>query len=188
MMGLTGSQQTTIAAGVTLVAGGLALGIHSVMQADIPRALLATTVALIGLTVVRLVCARAWINNTRYERRELARARCGADDEKMRYFANRAALESEATRTHRDLNAERARNAATLARERQAMQAEFEERRLREAQEAFQTGVQMERSGALRPDTPTPANIISFPRQIPSAEPQQERTHERARDHGGVAP
>lgn len=183
-MSLTGSQRTTIAAGVTLLAGGLAMGIHSVLRADTPRALLATTVALIGLTVVRLVCARAWITDTRDERREAATARKEADEQKMKFFALEAALESEATRMHRDLIAEQARNAAMLAAERSAMQAEFEARRLEEAQDAFLTGVEMERSGALKPDTPVPANLIQFPKPAPAVE--QER--ERSREHGFVGP
>ncbi|MFF0141086.1 hypothetical protein ACFYRN_32045 [Streptomyces sp. NPDC005227] len=187
-MSFNGGQRTTIAAGVGLLAGGVAMGIHSVYRDDTEGALLATTVALIGLTVVRLVCARAWIRDTRDERRELALARHDADGDKMRYFALRAALESEATRTHRDLAAERSRNAAALVVERKAMRDEFEARRLEEAQEAFQTGVEMERSGALRPDAPIPANIITFPKQTPAHEPAEERSHERSREHGVVSP
>lgn len=187
-MSFNGGQRTTIAAGAVLLAGGLAMGIHSVYRADIPRALLATTVALTGLAVVRLVCARAWIRDTRDERRELALARHGADGDSMKYFALKAALESEATRTHRDLAAERARNAAALILERKALQDEFEARRLEEAQAAFQTGVEMERSGALRPDTPIPANLIPFPKQTPAHGPAEERSHERSREHGVVSP
>jgi hypothetical protein len=137
-----------------------------------------------GLTIMAVVIVQAGITDTREQRRELAQARKDADDEKMRFFALEAALESEATRMHRDLNAEQARIAATLAVERKAMQAEFEARRLEEAKEAFLTGVEMERSGALKPDAAVPANLIQFPKQLPDAAPQQERT----REHGVVGP
>jgi predicted lipid-binding transport protein (Tim44 family) len=184
-MNLTGNQRATIA-GAVLLAGGLGAGVGSVIRRHIPLALIATVLALTGLTVLALALVRTWIKDASDERRELAEARQDANEAKDKYFALRAGLEGEATRIYRDLNSERARIATTLTVERNAMRAVFEERRLEEIKDAFQTGVEMERSGALRPaaPAPTPANLIQFPKPASAAEPQPEHS----REHEGVAP
>lgn len=185
-MSLTGNQRATIA-GAVLLAGGLGAGVGSIIRRHTPLALTATVLALTGLTVFALALVRTWTKDASDERRELAQARQEANEEKDKYFALRANLEGEATLMYRDLNAERARIAKTLTVERNAMRALFEERRLEEMKDAFQTGVEMERSGALRPDAPAPApatNLIPFPKQLPDAAPQQERS----REHGVAGP
>ncbi|MFI1732671.1 hypothetical protein ACH40E_26380 [Streptomyces acidicola] len=92
--------------------------------------------------------------------------------------------EGETTRLNRDMAAERARIAATLLAEREAMTAEFEENRLQVATEAFRTGVQMETAGMLKPDVSAPpANLIEFPGReghVPG--------RARSREHGFVGP
>lgn len=180
-MSLTGSMQTMAAAGVALLAGGLLIGVHGVIRSDVPRSLGGASLACVGLFLIALAAIRRWICETSDERRDLARARRDADADKNKYFASRAALESEMTRLNRDMNAERRSIAATLITERQAMLADFEEQRLQITTQAFRTGVEMERSGALKPDQPAaPANLIPFPK------PQLE--HERSRGHEVVGP
>lgn len=188
-MSLTSGERSAIAVGAVLLAGSLGVSVQSTLRSDIPRSLTATALVFTALFVIGLVLGRAWITDVREQRRDLAQARRDAESEQRRYLTLRAAMEGEMTRLQRDMNAEMARVAKTLVVERKAMRDEFEERRLEDAKAAFQTGVEMERSGMLKRDEPAvPANLIQFPKQTPGAEPQQERSHERSREHGGVAP
>lgn len=181
-MSLTNGMRTTAAAGIALLAGGLAAGGYGAAHSDLPRSLGGTCLIVTALTLIALVVIRTWIADASNERRELADARREADTERRKHFASQAALECEMTRLHRDMAVERARIAATLLAEREVMRAKFEGERLQVATEAFRTGVEMERAGMLKPDTPVPANLIPFPQQHP--QPEQERS----REHGVVRP
>jgi hypothetical protein len=151
------------------------------MRSDVPCSLGGTSLVIAALTLIALAVIRTWIGDVRDERRELADSRRQADAEQRRYFALQAALNGEKTRLTRDMALERARIAATLIAEREAMGREFEERRLDEQKEAFQAGIDMERAWrTVKPDTPIPANLIQFPRQQPD--------QERSREHGVVRP
>lgn len=182
-MNLTGNMRTT-AAGAALLAGGLLTSARGVMRSDVPCSLGGASLIVAALILIALAAIRTWIGDARDERRELAASRHQSDAEQRRYFALQAALNGEMTRLTRDMALERARIAATLIAEREAMDREFEERRLDDQKEAFRTGVEMERAGMLKPDTPVPANLIQFPRQQPERTPDQERS----REHGVVGP
>lgn len=183
-MSPTGKTRTTAAAGAALLTGGLAVCGYGAIRSDLPPALGGTCLVVTALTLIALAIIRTWTRDAAAERRELAEARHEAEAERRKHFAGQAALECEMTRLNRDMAAERARIAATLIAEREAMRAELEERRLQITTEAFRTGVEMERAGMLRPDAPLPPNLIQFPRQ--KAEHQPEREH--SRDHGVVRP
>lgn len=183
-MDLTNSMRTTAAAGAVLLTGGLLISVRGVMRSDVPCSLGGTSLIVAALTLIALAVIRTWIGDARDERRELADARREAESEQRRYFALQAALNGEATRLNRDMAMERARVAATLIAEREAMSREFEERRLDEQKEAFRAGVEMERAGMLKPDAPAPANLIQFPRQEPASASERERS----REHGVVGP
>jgi hypothetical protein len=183
-MRLTGGTRTTTAAGGALLTGGLAGVGYGTLRSDLPRSLGGTCLVLIALFLIALALIHAWTTNVGAERRELAEARREADTARRKYFAAEAALESEMTRHNRDMAAERARVAAQLLAERTAMRAALEEERLQITTEAFRTGVEMERSGAFKPDVALPANLIPFPKQHPQDEGQRERT----REHGVVGP
>lgn len=182
-MSLTGNTRTAVA-GAVLLAGGMTVCGYGAARGDLPAALGGTCLVVIAVTLLALAVIRTWITDAASERRELASARREADADRRKHFAGQAALECEMTRLNRDMAAERARIAATLIAEREAMRAELEERRLQITTEAFRTGVEMERAGMLRPDAPLPPNLIQFPRQ--KAEPQPEREHSRG--HGVVGP
>lgn len=180
-MNLTGNMRTMATVGAALLAGGLLVSARGVMHNDVPCSLGGTSLVVTALTLIALPVIRTWIGDTRDERRELADSRRQADAEQRRYFALQAALNGEMTRHNRDMALERARVAATLIAEREAMGKEFEERRLDEQKEAFQAGIDMERSWRMvKPDAPVPANLIQFPQQQPD--------QERSREHGVVRP
>lgn len=180
-MNLTGNMRTTAGAGTALLAGGLLVSARGVMRSDVPCSLGGTSLIVAALTLIALAAIRTWISDTRDERRELADSRRQADAEQRRYFALQAALNGEMTRLNRDMALERARIAAKLIAEREAMRREFEERRLDEQKEAFQAGIDMERAWRMvKPETPVPANLIQFPQQQPD--------QERSREHGVVRP
>ena len=182
MMSLTGNVRSTAAAGTALLSVGLAASGYSAAYDALPQALGGMALVVIGATLIALSFIRTWMTDTSAERKDLADARRDADAERRKHFAAQAAFECERTRHNRGIAAERARVAATLAAEREAMRAQFEEERLQLQTEAFQTGVEMERAGALKPDAPTPANLIPFPHQ----QTQPERG--RSREHGVVGP
>lgn len=170
-----------IAAAGTLA--GLGICASGAIYEDTSRALGGTVLTITALTITALAYIRSWVTDTSDERRNLAAAQHRVEEEERRYFALKAAIEGEHMRLTRDMAADRARTTAQLAAERTAMHAEFEEQRLQVAKEAFRTGVEMERAGMLKPETPTPANLIPFPGP---AERAPER--ERSREHGVVGP
>lgn len=183
-MRLTSGTKTTTAAGGALLASGLAAGGYGAVRSDLPRSLGGGCLVLIALFLIALALIHAWTTNTGAERSELAEGRREADAARRKYFAAEAALESEMTRHTRDMATERSRVTATLLAERTAMRAQLEKERLQITTEAFRTGVEMERSGAFKPDTALPANLIPFPKQHPQDEGQRQRT----REHGVVGP
>lgn len=183
-MSLTVSTRTTITTGITLLAGGLAAGTSGAIRGETAHSIGGACLTTIALTLIALTAIRTWIINTRHEREDLAIARREAEAQERKYFALQAALESEMGRLNRDMNAERARIAQTLIVEREAMENEFERRRLEVTKEAFREGVYMERAGLLKPDAPTPANLIQFPGQQDGDAPERERS----REHGVVGP
>lgn len=181
-MSLTGGMRTTTAAGIALLAAGMTVSAHAAFRGDTPRSLGGLCLVVAALTLIALALAHSWVSDTTTERQELAEARRQAESERRRFFAAQAALEGEMTRLNRDMAADRARIAATLLAEREAMQAEFEEDRLQVSTEAFRSGVEMERAGLLKPDaTLSAANLIPFPG---ARAPEQERS----REHGVVGP
>lgn len=176
-MSFTGNTRATAAAGTALLAGGLAFSGHGVLHGHASCSTAGIAIVVTALTLIVLTVIRKWIGDAREERRDLATSRREADAEQRKYFALEAALEGETTRLRRDMALEQAQNAATLAVEREAMNAQLEEQRLQIATEAFRTGVEMERAGMLKPDAPAiPANLIQFPKRAPGRE--QPRGHE----------
>lgn len=181
-MSLTNSVWIRTAAGTILLTAGLTASAHGALTEDVPRSLGGVCLTTTALTLIALARIRSWVFSTNNEREQLAEARREAEAERRRFFAAQAALEGETTRLTRDVSVERARIAATLATEREAMRAEFEKNRLQVATEAFRSGVEMERAGLLKPDAPTPqANLIPFPG---ARAPERERS----REHGVVGP
>lgn len=184
-MSPTVNTRTTTAAGVTLVVAGLALCADGVIRDKGTDALAGAALTFTALTVVALSLIHRWMTDTRAERCRLARDEERALEERATFFALKAHNEAEMTRMHRDVIAERARNAAALAAERAEMYAQVEKDRLQIETRAFQTGVLFERAGMLEPEAaPKATNLIPFPKPAPAAEPQQERS----REHGVVGP
>ena len=183
-MSPTVSTRTTTAAGITLVVVGLALSAHGALRNHGGHALAGVALTCAALTVVALGLIYRWMTDTRAERFRLARAEERAHEERASFFALKAHNEAEMTRMHRDVVAERARNAVTLAAERAEMYAQVEKDRLQIETKAFQTGVLFERAGMLEPEAPKVTNLIPFPKPAAAVEPQQERS----REHGVVGP
>lgn len=181
-MDLTASTKATTATAAVVMTAGLSAILYGVIRSDLPRALGGACLTTPALVLLALVAIRAWVMNTSEERRLLAASTREAQAERSRYFAAQAALENEQVRLNRDMAADRARAAATLAADRKAMEAYFDEKRAKLVTDAFTIGVQMERAGMLKPKKPATGNLIQFPQQERAAE------RERSREHGVVGP
>lgn len=183
-MGVTAGNKAATATTAGILIAGFAVIIRNTAHDNVAGAIGGACLVMVGLSAVILVMVRHWVMNTGEERRILAAAQREAQAERSRYFAAQAALENEQGRLNRDMAAERARMTATLTAERAKMRAEFEEERTQLVTDAFRTGVEMERAGDLKPQTPVRGNLIPFPEKQPGRVPQQERS----REHGSVGP
>jgi len=181
-MDVTAGTKTTAGLAALVMTAGLSVILYGVVFNDLARALGGACLTMPALLLIALVAIRTWITSTAEERRVLAASTREAQAEQNRYFALRAALESEQSRLTQSMAADRARAAAALAVERKAMEAYFDEKRAKLVTDAFTTGVQMERAGMLNPKKPVPGNLIPFPQQERAAE------RERSREHGVVGP
>jgi hypothetical protein len=181
-MDLTGGTRNTAAAGATLTLGGVAAILHGIIRNNPTHSMGGGFLALTGLTVIALVVIHQWVTDTTDERRALAAAQREAQARKDTYLAAQAALENEQVRLNRDMAAERAGIAVRFRADREAMAADFEERRASLIAETMQATVLMMRDGKLAPQPS--AKLIPFPHQ--QAERQPER--ERSREHGVVGP
>lgn len=185
-MSPTVGTRITTAAGIALLAAGLALCAHGAVTSHGTNALAGAAVTFTALILIALIKIKRWVTDTNAERRDLARAQCAAEEERRRHVAAQGAMEAEQTRLRRDLNAERAQVAATLTVERAAMEAKFEKERFQIQTDAFKSGVLFERAGMLEPEAPIVGNLIQFPKQAAEAAATQQR--ERSREHGVVGP
>lgn len=163
---------------------GLSVTLHGVIRNDLVRAVGGTCLTLTALTAIALVLIRQWIVDTSAERRILASAQKQAEAERTRYFALQAALENEQGRLSRDMAAERSGLAARLHYDREALRSEFEERRAGLIAETMESTVLMMRGGKFDVEQKPSCNLIPFPKQHQTAEPQRERS----REHGVVGP
>lgn len=176
----------SIIAAVILISGFAAI-IRSTSHDDVAGSIGGACLVMVALTITICVLVRHWIVNTNTERTGLAAATREAQAQRAFYQAAQCALENEQGRLNRDMAIERAKIAKTLITERAKMTAEFNEERALLAADAFRTGVEMERAGALKRAPQPPANLIPFPKQ---EKPQQASApqHERSREHGVVGP
>ncbi len=163
----------------TALCGGVALALNGILHDQIPHSLGGVGAVMIALTTAALLVIRRWVTDTRTERGLLATAQREAQTERARYIAAQAALESERTRMSRDLDAEQAALAERARVERDALEAEFEERRADLICETMESTVRMFHDGKFAPDTRRDATLIQFPNQ------QQEP---RSRGRGVVGP
>lgn len=187
-MEITASSKAAMATAAGILVSGFAVIIRSASGDNVAGSIGGACLVMSSLTIIALLFVRHWVIGTSEERRILAACQRQAQEEKQRYFAAQAALENEMGRLTRDMAAERAANRAALAEERRRMRAQFEEERNQLAADAFRTGVEMERSGALKKTTPTQAaNLIPFPKQE-RQRALQDQPHERSREHGVVGP
>lgn len=182
-MDYTARTKAAVATAVGILIAGFAVVLRSAALHNPAGSIGGACLVMLGLTLAILIFVRHWVCETSGERQALGQAQHEAQDERSRYIALKAALESEHGRRIRDLAAERAGITATLRAERAKMAAEFRENRAKELSEAFQTGVEMERAGTLKRRPPQRGNLLRFPG--PQTEtPEQERS----REHGVVGP
>jgi hypothetical protein len=160
------------------VVGGLSIVLYGTLRDDIARTLGGTCVTLTALTAVALILIRHWIVDTSEERRVLGAAQRAAQAERARYFAAQAALENEQGRLNRDMAAERAALTTRLKAEREAMAAEFDERKSSLIAETMEATVLMFRDGKLAPDNPVQSKVIQL-RDHQQRHPERERSRER---------
>lgn len=151
------------ALGVT--AGGGVTG-YGVITNDPARSLAGTCLTVTALVVIALITIRRWVTDTHTERARLANAVRAADEDRARAVAAHAAVEAERNRVVRDARAERARNAQTLAAERDAMQTEFDAQRAQIAAVALEQAVALLKGkiGAQAPSRER-SRVLPFPQQ-----------------------
>ena len=181
-----GSKATAItAAAVMLMLAGMSVILYGVIRSDLARSLGGACITMPALVLLALVAIRAWITDTRDERRVLAAATRETQAERSRYIAAKAALVNEQGRLNRDVASERARLTATLIAEREALAAEFEEKRaqlvcetMTEAWELFRKAERAEHA------RPSRGDVIQFPTQHGERQPERARS----REHGVAGP
>jgi len=182
-MGLMTGTRATVAAGTTAMLGGAAVTLYGATHGDPALSLGGVCLTMIAITLVSLCLIHHWFTNTSEERHALAVATRTADDERNRFITLRAALENEQGRLVRDTAAERAALAARLVTEREALRAEFEERRASLMEEAMEATVRMFYNGKFAPESQRTGNLIQFPEQQHERLPARARSreHESAR-------
>ncbi|MCG0066252.1 hypothetical protein L0F81_23670 [Streptomyces tricolor] len=185
-MEFTATSKACSATAAGILISGFAIIIGSVSEDNVAGSIGGACLVMVSLTIIICVLVRHWIVNTDTERRILGAAQREAQAERTKYIAAQAALENEMGRLNRDMAAERARIARRLVAERKAMRAEFDEERAQLAADAFRTGVEMERSGALKRQEQPPGNLIKFRKPGQPAAPASERA--RSHGHGVVGP
>lgn len=180
-MELTAGTKAAAIAAAAAMGAGLWVVFHG--DDDLASRLGGVCLALAAMTLIALLVIRTWVTNTSDERRILAAATRAAQAERNRYIAAQAALENEQGRLQRDMAADRARNAARLVAEREALAAEFEETRNQLIRDAITESWMIFLGGGVH--EPAAENVV-----IPFPTPEQTPTRaaERSREHGAVRP
>lgn len=180
-MTYTGGTKAAVGVGAAAMSAGLIAVAHGMLVSNTAHSVGGAALLIVAATLISLACLRHWIIDVTEERRLLGAATRAAQDERTRYIALKAALENEQGRLNRDMATERHRIAAQLIAEREAMLAEFEEKRATVITETMEATVRMMRSGKAT-TRETTGRLIPFPQQQP------ELTRERSREHGVVGP
>lgn len=170
----TASTRATAATTAVALTAGVTTTLYGVITNEPARSLGGACLTMTALTAIGLGAVKRWVTDTHEEQHRLAQATQEAQDERAKYFAAQAALENEVQRLMRDAAADRARAAATLIAEREAMEADFAEKRTSLICEAIETYAQMLRSGDLDRQPPR-SRVIQFPTQQPVQAPERER-------------
>lgn len=182
-MTYTGSTKAAVGTAAVAMIAGLTAVAHGLLRNNTAHSIGGSCVAFLGFGAIFLINVRAWIVDTSEERRLLSAATRAAQDERTRYIAAQAALENEQGRLNRDMAIERRRIAAQLIAEREALTADFEEKRAALVTETMEATFRMIRSGKL-----TPPEDTSHGRLIPFPQQHSEPARERSREHGVVSP
>ena len=187
-MDLAGRTRNTAAAAALAGIGGFAVTLHGAYRNQPAHSLAGVCITMIALTALILIAIHKWTTDTSTERAVLAATQREAQSRKDQYLAAQAALEIEQGRLARDAAVARRRMAAELIKEREAIRAEFEEKRADLICEPTEATVLMFLDGKLAPDRANAAGrLIRFPDQSQSAR-ATERERGRSREHGVVGP
>src|SRR6266568_59604 len=151
-MDLTSGTRNTAAVGAAAMLGGTAATLHGIIRNMPSHSIGGGFLALTGLTVIALALIHQWVTDTADERRILAATQREAQARKDTYLAAQAALENEQGRLNRDMAAERAGLTVRLKAEREAMAAEFEERRAELISESMEALGLMMHNGKFVPE------------------------------------
>lgn len=187
-MDLAGRTRNTAATAALAGVVGFTVTLHGAYRNQPAHSLAGVCITMIALTALILIAIHKWTTDTSTERTILAATQREAQSRKDQYLAAQAALEIEQGRLARDMAAARRRTAADLIKEREALRAEFEEKRANLISETMEATVLMFRDGKFAPDTTTATGrLIRFPDQ---SQPARATEPERARsqEHGVVGP
>lgn len=166
------------------MSGGLVVVLHGTLRGNLAHTVGGTCLTLVALTAIALILIRRWIVDTSEERRILAASQREAQNQKSTYIAAQAAMEVEQGRLTRDRAMQLRADAARLDAEREAMAAEFEEKRATLSSEAMEATFRMILGRKLDGPASVESKVIQFPHQHPQHQPERARS----REHGGVAP
>jgi hypothetical protein len=179
-MDLTAGTRATAVTAAVVMTAGLAVIFYGIVRGDPAHSISGVALTTTALTLIALLVIKRWVTDTADERRQLATATQAAQDEREKYFAAQTVLENDQQRLLRDAAADRARAEATLIAEREAMAAEFEEKRASLICETLATVAELMQN---QKDQPC-GSVIQFPTQQSVRVPEQERS----RGHNVVGP
>jgi hypothetical protein len=167
-----------------VMAGGLLVVLRGTLHNNLAHAVGGTCLTLVAFAAIALILIRRWIVDTSEERRLLAACQREAQNQRTTYIAAQASLEVEQGRLTRDRAIQIRADAARLKAEREAMVADFEEKRAALVSETMEATFRMMQGGKLAAPTAVESKVIQFPHQHPQHQPERGRS----REHGVVGP
>jgi len=167
--------RTYTAAGAILASGAI-LVVLGLVRSATPETLAGVVLCISAQMLACMRIIYRWVTDTSVVRAALLGSKQRHDEEAAKHAAGLIALTAETERVRQEGIAGARRRDAALAVERAQLEAAFEEKRAALISQAIETGVQLERSGALEVAADRARVIVPFP--------AQPADYERARGRG----
>jgi hypothetical protein len=167
--------RTYAASGTLLLAGATFIALGLAGDAT-PETLAGVVLCISAQMLASMRLIYRWVTDTSVVRASLLLSKQRHDEEAAKYSAGLLAIAAEQDRTRREAIAGARRRDETLKIEREALQAEFEEKRATLVCQAIEAGVRLAQSGKLDEAPARERVVVPFP--------MQPVDYERARDRG----
>ncbi|WP_431784931.1 hypothetical protein [Streptomyces chumphonensis] len=167
------AQITLIVCATVIIVAGIGLLSIGAIRHTPTISMAGTSASFLGITMMALTLIHRWITTTDSARQQLAAAAREHHSEQTRYVAASAAVQQERERNRRDLRTAQEQMDLDLTAEKERLRQELDDERSTISREAFQLGVMMERSGALRHPDAHSGTVVHLP-QRPA--PPHQRT------------